>query len=151
MASVREPFALSGFAYGVVTASIILRPINTVAPVLSGVAQEGQTLSAAVGSWIGAPTSYAVQWFRAVLVGGQPDLVNGLMHGSPISGATALTYNVTSTDVGERLYFEVIATNLNGNSSPAQSNLTAFVTGIGVNALTIGAESLTVGGNVLGV
>ena len=40
-------------------------PVNTVLPVVSGVAQVGQTLSASTGSWSGtAPIAYGYQWRR---------------------------------------------------------------------------------------
>lgn len=39
-----------------------LIPGNTIPPVISGVAQVGQTLSCSTGSWTNSPTSYAYQW-----------------------------------------------------------------------------------------
>lgn len=39
-------------------------PVNTVAPVVSGTAQQGQTLSATQGTWSPAGDSYTYQWQR---------------------------------------------------------------------------------------
>jgi hypothetical protein len=37
-------------------------PVNTLAPEISGVAREGQTLTDVQGSWTGSPTSYTYRW-----------------------------------------------------------------------------------------
>lgn len=47
-----------GFAGG------IGAPVNTVAPVVSGTALTGQTLSVTNGTWVNTPTSYSYQWQR---------------------------------------------------------------------------------------
>jgi len=40
-------------------------PVNTVAPAITGATQDGQTLSATAGSWVGtSPISYSYQWRR---------------------------------------------------------------------------------------
>ena len=43
-------------------------PANVAAPSLSGDAQDGQTLSASLGTWSSNPTSYSYQWQRCVVV-----------------------------------------------------------------------------------
>ena len=43
-----------------------LAPLNTVAPVISGTASVGQTLTVTSdGTWTNTPTSYTYQWRRA--------------------------------------------------------------------------------------
>ena len=46
------------------TAPATSAPVNTGAPVVSGMALQGQTLSSSTGSWSNGPTSYAYQWRR---------------------------------------------------------------------------------------
>jgi len=38
--------------------------VNETSPTISGIAQAGETLTAGLGTWIGDPSSYAVQWMR---------------------------------------------------------------------------------------
>jgi hypothetical protein len=90
-----------------------LAPVNTVAPVVSGTAASGQTLSTTNGTWTGAPTpTFAYQWQR--------NSVN-------ISGATSATYLVVDADIGSTLRCVVTATNALGSAS-ANSNFTSVVT-----------------------
>lgn len=87
-------------------------PGNTVLPAITGVAQQGQVLSASTGTWTGSPSSYAYQWLRA---------------GVNISGATSSTYTAQAADVGQAVSVRVTATNAFG-STPATSatvNVTA--------------------------
>jgi len=101
--------ASSGASNSITTYSV---PANTVAPVVSGTATFGQTLSTTNGTWTGVPTpTYTYQWQRA---------------GSNISGATGSTYQLVSADVGNAIRCVVTATNTAGSSS-ANSNATAAV------------------------
>jgi hypothetical protein len=89
-----------------------LAPANTVAPVVSGTATRGQTLSTTDGTWNGIPTpTFAYQWQRA---------------GSNIGGATSSTYTLVSADVGNAIRCVVTATNTVSAVS-ANSNATAAV------------------------
>lgn len=89
-------------------------PANTVAPSISGTAQEGQTLTAARGTWTGtAPITYAYQWQRG---------------GDDIAGATASSYTAVFDDVGTTLRVAVTASNAAGSVS-ANSAATAVVSG----------------------
>jgi thermitase len=92
-------------------------PANTAVPVLSGAAEDGQTVSATTGSWSGSPTGFAYQWQRCDSTG---------WCGS-ITGATTNSYGVTTADVGDRLRVVVTATNPGGSTS-ATSAATAPVT-----------------------
>jgi hypothetical protein len=86
----------------------VLPPVNSVAPVASGVVKIGQTLTSTTGVWTNTPTSFAYQWTR---------------DGSPIAGATSSTYTVASAaDVKTLLRCEVTAINGAGSSTPSASN-----------------------------
>jgi len=105
--------ASSGASNSITTYSV---PVNTVAPVVSGTATYGQTLSTTTGTWTGVPASfsYAYQWQRA---------------GSNIGGATGSTYQLVQADVGNAIRCVVTATNL-GGSTAANSNATAAVVAV---------------------
>ena len=88
---------------GVVSGSAGTPPVNTSLPSISGLAQLGQTLTAAAGSWSGtAPISYTYQWRRCDAGG------SGCVD---IGGAVGNTYLVASADVGSSLRVAVTASN----------------------------------------
>ena len=94
-------------------------PVNTVIPVVSGTARDGQTLSTTNGTWTGSPTiTFGYQWQRCNAAGASC---------VDIGGATGSTYTATATDVGGTLRSRVTGTNAGGNSS-AFSAVTAVVT-----------------------
>ena len=66
-------------------------PVNTIAPSISGAALQGQTLSAATGSWSPTPTSFAYQWQSSA---------DGGSTWANIGGATGSTYAVATADLG---------------------------------------------------
>ena len=124
--------ASSGASNSITTYSV---PANTVAPVVSGTAQFGQTLSTTNGTWTGVPSpSFSYQWQRA---------------GSNIGGATGSTYQLVSADVGNAIRCVVTATNVAGSSS-ANSNATSAVVAAvpgapqSVGAYATGATTATV-------
>jgi hypothetical protein len=87
--------------------------VNTVAPSISGTAQDGQTLTASQGSWTGTqPISYAYQWQRCD---------SGGANCSNIASATSTTYTLTSADVGSTLVVSVTATNTAGQATASSS------------------------------
>lgn len=90
-------------------------PVNTVAPVVSGTAVAGQTLTATPGTWTGTPTPTVTgNWQR---------------NGVNISGATALTYNVNNTtDVGQNITYEETASNSAGTVTADSNTLSIFLT-----------------------
>jgi hypothetical protein len=92
-------------------------PTNTVLPVVSGSAAEGETLSASSGSWLGSPTSYAYQWQDCNASGGGC---------ASIAGATASSYKLVAGDVGHTIRIAVSAKNASGSTS-ASSAATAVV------------------------
>ena len=105
-----------------------LAPANTVAPVVSGTATRGQTLSSTTGTWSGVPTpTFGYQWQRA---------------GSNIGGATSSTYTLVTDDVGNAIRCVVTATNAVSAVS-ANSNATAAVAAVVPGAPTIGTATAT--------
>jgi hypothetical protein len=83
-------------------------PVNTVAPAITGTAQEGQTLTCSTGTWSGSP-SYTYQWKR---------------NGSNIGSATNSTYTVVTADVGQSIKCTVTATNFIGSASADSNTVT---------------------------
>ena len=107
-------------------------PTNTGEPAISGRAEQGVRLNASTGTWTGTkPISYAYQWVRCGVDGGQPDGGNCAI----VSGATDNRYRLVSADVGFRMRVRVTATNAEG-SRTAASNPTAVVGGPPVNTST---------------
>lgn len=81
-------------------------PVVTVAPVLSGTPEVGETLTVTDGTWDNTPTSYGYQWLR-----------NGVV----IGGETASTYLLAPADEGATIRARVTAVNAAG-SATATSN-----------------------------
>jgi len=71
-------------------------------PQISGSPVVGDTLSASTGNVNGETLTYTYQW---------------LIDGVPISGATAVTYVITTVDVGHQLSVLVTATNAGGRAT----------------------------------
>ena len=90
------------------TVSAAPAPSSTGVPVVSGTAQQGDTLSTTNGSWTGSPTSYSYQWQDCDSSGGSC---------SGISGASSSSYTLASSDVGGTVRSVVTATNANGSTS----------------------------------
>ena len=96
-------------------------PAPMSSPTVSGIARNGQTLTASSGVWSGTePIAYAYHWERCDLSG---------VACSPIAGATSSTYAVTSADVGATLTVVVTASNSVGSMS-ASSASTPVVEGV---------------------
>jgi hypothetical protein len=81
-------------------------PVNTGAPSVTGTAQQGQTSTAAAGSWSNGPTSYAFQWQDCAA-----------SQCANITGATNPTYTAQASDVGDALDVVVTARNPGGSAS----------------------------------
>lgn len=78
-------------------------PHNTVAPVLSGTATVGQTLTVTNGTWTGTPTpTYTRIWKRGSAV---------------IAGATGTTYVLATADIGASITCVVKGANTGGSTS----------------------------------
>ncbi len=105
----------SSAATGVIEAG---SPINRAVPTITGLAQEGERLSANPGTWTGKhPITYSYQWQDCDSSGGSC---------TNISGASSSAYTVTSGDVGDTIVVNITATNSSGTDSEA-SNATDVV------------------------
>lgn len=96
-----------------------LSPSLKSAPVVSNTNDDspplvGDLLSTSTGAWSNSPSSFSYQW---------EDCGNGMTTCSPIDGATSSTYQVQSSDIGSSLAVTVAASNSDGTSEPAWSNL----------------------------
>jgi sugar lactone lactonase YvrE len=91
-------------------------PLSTEAPVISGHAEAGETLTASSGNWSGTPPfTYTYRWQRCD------------EHGcTNVEGATASSYRLVDEDVGKNMRVTVTATN-GGGSAPSSSAPTAAV------------------------
>ncbi len=81
---------------GPVTPSPPRAPSNTQLPVISGTAQQGQTLTVSNGTWTGSPISYGVVWS---------------------DGTTGSSDVVSASDLGQTITATVTATNAGGSTS----------------------------------
>jgi hypothetical protein len=93
-----------------ITANVFTAPVNTVAPAITGTAQEGQTVTCSTGTWTGTPViNYAYQWKR---------------NGSNIGSATNSTYTLVTADVGQSITCTVTATNGVGSANANSNTIT---------------------------
>ena len=93
-------------------------PTGVSAPTISGMAQQGSTLSETHGSWSDAPTGYQYQWEDCDGSGAQC---------AAIAGATDQSYTLTDSDVDHTVRVQERATNAAGTSGPEISDPTAVV------------------------
>ena len=102
-------------------------PVNTVAPVISGTAVVGQTLSTTNGTWDNSPTSYSYQWKR----------------GATNIGTNSSTYTLVQADAGNTSNITCVVTATNaGGSANATSNQIAQILTVRTSAfLTASAIS----------
>lgn len=99
-----------------VSSQVEVAPTNTLLPSISGIAQDGQTLTAITGAWTGNPT-FTYQWQADAA--GDNNYVN-------IGGATGGTYTVVPGDVGNSIRVQVTGTNGAGDAA-AESGGTDLV------------------------
>jgi outer membrane protein assembly factor BamB len=110
-------------------------PSEQGAPMITGAAALGQTLSASPGSWSNQPTGFTYQWLRC---GGSC---------TSIGGATSSSYTVSAADEGSTLEVAVTATNATGARS-ADSQPTPAVTTPTTMTLQSSANPAALGANV---
>jgi hypothetical protein len=85
-------------------------PVASAAPVISGSLTHPAVLTAtSPGTWSNTPTSYTYQWYNS--------------YSGALPGATASTYTLQASDVGQNIAVHVTAHNAAGASTPAVSNV----------------------------
>lgn len=100
------------------TSAVTARPANTALPVITGTAQQAQTLAATGGSWSGFPTpTLTYAWQRCNALGAEC---------ATIAGATSTTRLLSAADVGRTIRAAVTASNSVG-SATATSAATSVV------------------------
>jgi hypothetical protein len=95
---------------------VALQPSNTAPPTVAGTARDRAVLTGSPGTWTGSqPITYSYQWRRCDESGANC---------SDIAGAIALTYTLTSADVGATIRFQETADNttLAGGAAVATSS-----------------------------
>ena len=85
------PFSRSCLISGSISYTVIAAPSNTGLPQIAGSAQQGQTLTATVGTWSDPQASISYQWEDCDTSG------NSCVS---IDGATSSTYTLAAADVG---------------------------------------------------
>ena len=122
---VRDDAGWGGGTIEITTAAA--RPTYSVAPTLSGYIGVGQRVTGTQGTWSGA-ASYSYQWFRCTVVAFSETSVTTSTPPagcSTISGATAISYVTTTTDVGKYLRLQVRARKTVGSDTNARWVYTA--------------------------
>lgn len=84
-------------------------------PTITGTRAVGYTLTASTGTWSPTPDSFAYQWYRA---------------GAAISGATASTYTLTSSDKDKAITVRVTARKAGYVSTARTSAATGAILGV---------------------
>ena len=93
----------------------VLGALTAPTPTVSGTARVGYTLTSATGTWGPAPVTLARQWYRS---------------GVAITGATASSYKLTTTDMGKTITVRVTGTKSGYTSVARTSVATATVLGV---------------------
>ncbi len=116
-------------------------PVNTVAPVASGTATVGQTLSTTNGTWTGDATiSFTYQWQR--------DTAGNLSFAN-IGSATSSTYALVDADDGNKVRCVVTGTNASGNSTGNSNALGLVIEPVPTNSVAPAVTGTTTVGQTL--
>ncbi len=94
-------------------------PVSKTAPTISGTLQPGEVLTAKPGSWTGSGLAYSYQWLKCNGAGSAC---------TPVAGATASTYTVTTDEVGSTLAVLVSAANAAGSASMTSASTSPIQT-----------------------
>jgi hypothetical protein len=94
-------------------------PFATAAPTITGTLRQAQTLTATLGTWSPAGSSYSYQWQRSTNTGAT---------WSNIAGASGATYLTTTADVGAYERVLVTATNSYGSTTASSAEVGSIAT-----------------------
>ena len=114
-------------------------PAPGAAPVVSGTATIGQTLTTTDGTWTGDPDTYTYKWFRCATGDPSPTGCTEITGANSTNSTYVLKSNATvaNSDTGKFIRSEVTATNGDGSDS-------AFSNTVGpVNSGTVPASSFS--------
>ena len=134
----------STFADIKLAAGLNAAPVNSAVPSVSGTSTVGNPLSATTGTWSdpdGDTLSYSYQWYRA-------DDENGT-NAASISGATASSYTLITSDAHKYLRVVVTANDGNGGTQTATSAYTAITNSAPVNSAVPSVTGTATVGNAL--
>jgi hypothetical protein len=110
-------------------------PVSVLAPVATGVAQNGQALVSTIGIWSGTVTGYAFQWQRADNAGFTTNVT--------AIGTNSYTYTLTASEVGK--YVRCVVTALGaGASGAAASNVLGSVSDLYTGFTRVLANNSTI-------
>jgi hypothetical protein len=109
----------SQFVASAASSAIVPLPAATGAPVISGIAAAGKSLSVSTGTW-NTPATFTYQWLSCA--------ANGTAC-APVDGATDNTYYLLGEDAGHRFEVVVTATNAAGTGQTL-SKRSALVVGV---------------------
>jgi len=94
-------------------------PVSTSPPTITGIPQDGQTLTAAPGTWNGTqPITFQYQWQRCDASG------SGC---ADITDANGQSFSLTPADVGATFRVVVTATNVDGSASATSAPVGAVI------------------------
>ena len=116
------------------------RPANVGAPIIQGMHQVGQKLTATAGNWTGSPTKFAYRWQRCDASG---------LNCAAIANARHAAYTATPDDLGDTLAVVVTAKGPGGSAS-ANSVKTPMINAVPLPPLSTGSQKVArgVAGNV---
>ena len=115
--SARNAAGAASFVQSPATALVVAVPAPTTAPVLSGTAVVGRTLTTTAGAW-NTQATFTYSWLRCNAAG------SGC---SAIAGATSTTYIATTGDRGSTLVSRVTASNAAGNATALSTHTVVVV------------------------
>ena len=124
-----------------ITGIVIVPPVNTVAPAISGTASVGSTLTTTVGTWTGLNNAkYLTQWYRC----------NSTAVCTPITSATNLTYTILNSDIGYNFQTKVtLFDSTSVVSATGTSAATGFVSSAPISSNTPILDGYAIIGNAL--
>jgi hypothetical protein len=114
-------------AYSASTATVASgAPARSASPAVSGLAAEGQKLTATAGTWAPAGTSYAYQWQRSS---------DGGNTWTNIPSATLSYYTLGAADLGDTVQVQVTATNTWGTATASSASTATVASGAPVSTV----------------